>query len=71
MAGSGIGDGNLVSGVRGDPTLVKSISTVDNVNTAQGQLVTALAAAERLVQGKAGQYGLAPGATSLMPKLAS
>lgn len=71
VAGSGIGDGNLVSGVRGDPTLVKSISTVDNVNTSQGQLVTALATAERLVQGNAGQYGLAPGAASLMPKLAS
>jgi cell division septum initiation protein DivIVA len=71
VAGSGIGDGNLVSAVRGDPTLVKSISTVDNVSTSQGQLVTALATAERLVQGKTGQYGLAPGAASLMPKLAS
>jgi hypothetical protein len=71
VAGSGIGDGNLVAEVRGDPTLVKSISTVDNVGTAQGQLVAALATAERLVQGKIGQYGLASGAASMMPKQAS
>ncbi len=71
VAGSGIGEGNLVSAVRGDPTLVKSISTVDNVSTSQGQLVAALATAERLVQDKVGQYGLAAGSTSLMPKLAS
>jgi hypothetical protein len=68
VAGSGIGEGNLVAGVRNDPTLVKSISTLDNVNTTQGQVVAALATAERLVQGKVGQYGLASGATSQMPK---
>jgi hypothetical protein len=33
--------------------------------------VAALATAERLVQDKVGQYGLAAGSTSLMPKLAS
>ena len=71
VAGSGIGEGNLVAGVRADPTLVKSISTVDNVSTSQGQLVAALATAERLVQGRTGQYGLGAGATSLMPKLAT
>jgi hypothetical protein len=71
VAGSGIGDGNLVAEVRGDPTLVKSISTVDNVGTSQGQLVAALATAERLVQGKIGQYGLASGAESMMPQQAS
>jgi hypothetical protein len=71
VAGSGISDGNLVAEVRGDPTLVKSISTVDNVGTAQGQLVAALATAERLVQGKVGQYGLASGAASMMPQSAS
>ncbi len=71
VAGNGIGNGNLVAEVRNDPTLVKSISTVDNVATAQGQLVTALATAERLLQNRAGQYGLATGATSLMPKAAA
>ena len=68
MAGNGIGDGNLVSEVRGDPTLVKEISTVDNVTTVQGQLATALTVVERLVAGKVGQYGLSQGATSLVPK---
>ncbi|MFI5937763.1 copper transporter [Actinoplanes sp. NPDC051494] len=70
IAGNGIGDGNLVSEVRGDPTLVKSVSTVDNVSTAQGQLATALTVIERLVAGKVGQYGLDAGASSQVPKVA-
>ncbi len=68
VAGSGVGAGNVVTEVRGDPTLSRTISTVDNAATAQGQVVTALAAAELIVQGRSGQYGLAAGATSLMPK---
>ncbi|GAA4719416.1 copper transporter [Phytohabitans rumicis] len=68
VAGSWGGNGNLVGAVRGDPTLSKSISTVDNGNTAQGRLVTALAVVEQLVDGKAGQYGLNAGASSLLPK---
>jgi len=68
VAGNGIGDGNLVSAVRGDPTLVKRISTVDNVTTVQGQLATALAVVERVVAGNVGQYGLSQGATSMVPK---
>lgn len=71
VAGDGIGTGNLVAAVRNDPTLVKSISTVDNASTVQGQLVTAMATAERLVQQRTGQYGLGAGSTSLLPKLAS
>jgi Copper transport outer membrane protein, MctB len=71
VAGSGIGEGNLVREVRADPTLAKAISTVDNAATAQGQLVTALAVVERLAHGKVGQYGLGTGATSLMPKTAT
>lgn len=70
VAGSGVGDGNLVAQVRGDPSL-KSISTVDNAGTAQGQVVAAMAVEERLVKGRPGQYGLAAGATSLLPKAAS
>jgi hypothetical protein len=70
VAGTGIGDGNLVGEIRGDPTLVKSISTVDDVTTTQGQLATALAVVERVVQNKIGQYGLQSGATSLVPKAA-
>jgi hypothetical protein len=68
VAGNGIGDGNLVSEIRSDPTLVKSISTVDNVSTVQGQLATALTLVERVVGGKVGQYGLQQGATSMVPK---
>jgi hypothetical protein len=71
VAGVGVGDGNLISAVRGDPTLVKSISTVDNASTADGQVATAMATAERVVDDKAGQYGLAAGAASLVPKAAS
>ncbi|BBH63415.1 hypothetical protein ACTI_01000 [Actinoplanes sp. OR16] len=70
VAGDGAGEGNLVSGVRSDPTLVKQISTVDNVSTVQGQLATAMAAGERLVQNRIGQYGLAAGATSMVPSAA-
>ncbi|GAA2658655.1 copper transporter [Paractinoplanes durhamensis] len=71
VAGFGVGDGNLVSAVRGDPTLVKEISTVDNASTVQGQVATAMVTAERVVQGKIGQYGLAAGASSLVPKAES
>jgi hypothetical protein len=70
VAGSGVGDGNLVSAVRGDPTLVKSISTVDNASTTQGQLATAMTVAERVVQAKVGQYGISAGSTSKVPKAA-
>jgi hypothetical protein len=69
VAGQGAGDGNLVAAIRADPTLSKSISTVDNASTTQGQLATALTVVERVVQGKVGQYGL--GAASLVPKAAS
>jgi Copper transport outer membrane protein, MctB len=71
VAGNGVGDGNLVSEVRKDPTLVKTISTVDNGSTTQGQLATALAVVERVVQARVGQYGLSAGASSLVPKSAS
>ncbi|MFI5496540.1 copper transporter [Actinoplanes sp. NPDC051859] len=67
VAGSGIGEGNLVSEVRNDPSLVQRVSTVDNANTAQGQLATALTVVERMT-GKVGQYGL--DATARVPKTA-
>ena len=71
VGGNGIGDGNLVAEIRSDPTLVKEISTVDNVSTAQGQLATALTVVERMVAGKVGQYGLSAGASALVPKAAA
>ena len=68
IAGSGVaGDGNAVSAVRGDPTLSKTISTVDNAGTSQGQLVSALAVAEQILGGT-GHYGIGAGAESLMPR---
>jgi hypothetical protein len=63
------GAGNIVSAIRGDPTLSKSASTVDNVDTPQGQVAAVLALAEQLTSKKAGHYGLAGGASSLLPKL--
>ena len=71
VAGDGVVDGNLVAQIRADPTLVKTISTVDNASSTQGQLCTALTVVERVVAGKAGQYGVAAGATSLVPKAAT
>jgi hypothetical protein len=68
VAGDGVGAGNLISAVRGDPTLVKQISTVDNASTVEGQVAAGMAMAECLVQGKVGQYGLSAGATSMVPK---
>jgi hypothetical protein len=68
VAGNGSSDGNLVAAVRGDPTLAQTITTVDNANTTQGQLVTALATIEQVGLKKAGQYGVGAGAASLMPK---
>ena len=67
VAGDGAGEGNLVAGVRNDPTLVKAISTVDNASTVQGQVATGMATYERLVLSRVGQYGLAAGATSMVP----
>ena len=71
VAGDAVGEGNLISAVRSDPILVKDISTVDNASTADGQVATGMATVERIVQNKVGQYGLAAGASSLLPKAAS
>ncbi|MDG4798394.1 copper transporter [Micromonospora sp. WMMD1082] len=69
VAGNGSAGGNLVSFVRGDAVLAQSISTIDNANTVQGQLVTTLALVERLTERRAGQYGVGDNAASLVPKL--
>lgn len=73
LSGTGVtGEGNVVAEVRGDPALNKTISTVDNVHTPQGRVVTALALAEQLRPdpatgtAKAGHYGIQ--ADTLMPK---
>ncbi|MGC4878511.1 copper transporter [Micromonospora sp. DT43] len=69
VGGNGSAGGNLVSVVRGDPVLSQTISTVDNANTVQGQLVTSLALVQQLVEKKAGQYGVGDNAASLLPRL--
>ncbi|GAB3959119.1 copper transporter [Micromonospora vulcania] len=69
VGGNGSTGGNLVSVVRGDPVLSQTISTVDNANTVQGQLVTSLALVQQLTDKKAGQYGVGDNATSLLPRL--
>ncbi|MEH1016621.1 copper transporter [Micromonospora sp. CPCC 206060] len=70
VAGIGSADGNVVAQVRTDPVLAQTISTVDNANTVQGQLVTTLSLVEQVTAKKVGQYGLGAG-TSLMPPPAS
>ncbi|MEU8424788.1 copper transporter [Micromonospora sp. NPDC048835] len=70
VAGNGSVGGNLVGVVRGDPVLAQTISTVDNANTVQGQVVTTLALVQQLTEKKAGQYGVGDNAASgLLPKL--
>ncbi|MET8910169.1 copper transporter [Micromonospora sp. NPDC004551] len=69
VGGMGSAGGNVVAVVRGDPVLSQTISTVDNANTVQGQLVTSLALVQQLTEKKAGQYGVGDNAGALLPKL--
>jgi copper transport outer membrane protein MctB len=62
------GSGNVVGAVTGDASLSKTVSTVDNVDTAEGQVAAVLALNEQLVFGKTGHYGTTSSATSLLPK---
>lgn len=62
------GSGNVIGSVTGDASLSKTVSTVDNVDTPEGQVATVLALGEQLVYNRAGHYGLASSATSLLPK---
>jgi hypothetical protein len=69
VAASGAaGAGNVVSAVRGDPTLVKNIATVDNVTTPDGQVAVVLALAEFLTTHRPGHYGVGGGAMGMLPK---
>ncbi|MEV0330527.1 copper transporter [Micromonospora echinospora] len=69
VAGNGSASGNVVAVVRGDPVLSQAISTVDNGNTVQGQLVTVMALVQQLNEKKAGHYGVGDNAASLVPRL--
>jgi hypothetical protein len=62
------GPGNVISQVRGDAGLSKVVSTVDNVSTPDGQVAVPLALAEFLNTTKPGHYGVAAGASAMLPK---
>jgi hypothetical protein len=64
---AGLSDNGVVQVVRGDAALAKTVSTVDNAATAQGQVVAALALVERLA-GRVGHYGIGDGANALLPR---
>ena len=46
------GAGNVIGAVTGDASLSKTVSTVDNIDTPQGQIATVLALNEQLVHGQ-------------------
>jgi hypothetical protein len=62
------GSGNPVASIRRDDSLAKHISTVDNVSSPEGQVVTSLALAEQF-RGKTGHYGSGDGSTARVPDL--
>lgn len=69
VASSGAaGAGNVITAVRGDPSLAKTIATVDNVTTPDGQVAVPLTLAEFLTTKKPGHYGVGGGASSMLPK---
>jgi Copper transport outer membrane protein, MctB len=67
-ASADAGDGNIVAELRGDPQLAQNISTVDNVSTPQGRLVTAWAVADQIARRPVGHYGIGSG-TTLLPEI--
>jgi hypothetical protein len=69
VAASGAGGtGNVIGAVRGDPKLSKTVGTVDNVTTPDGQVCVPLALAEYLTTTKPGHYGVAGGSAGMLPK---
>jgi Copper transport outer membrane protein, MctB len=58
--------GGLVALVRGDDTAQKAVSTVDDANSALGDLTVVLTAADTLA-GHQGHYGTGPGNEGLLP----
>jgi hypothetical protein len=68
---AGLAPGGPVQAVRGDSALAKNVSTVDNADTAQGQVAAILALVDRVNGRAVGHYGTGDGASSLIPKPAS
>lgn len=63
----GPGRGSIVQGVRDDQALRAKVATVDDVDETAGRAAVAFAV-EQLGTGKAGHYGIAPGATRQIPE---
>jgi hypothetical protein len=57
----------LVAQVRSDSVLSHAVSTVDNADTALGQVSAVLSIAALVASGSAGQYGTGPGASAVHP----
>jgi hypothetical protein len=57
----------LISAVRGDDTLKKRVSTVDDLERVAGRIATVLALHDALPGTEAGHYGLGDGAQSVLP----
>lgn len=62
------GTGSLVGSVRGDGQIAKTVSTVDNVSSPEGQVATALALAKQF-DGSTGHYGSGDGASARVPPM--
>ncbi|MCW2602339.1 MAG: uncharacterized protein JWN61_474 [Pseudonocardiales bacterium] len=61
------GEGGVIAAVRNDASASRSVSTVDDADTAIGRLTVILALAEQDSDG-AGQYGTAAGADAIAPE---
>ncbi|MCU1688963.1 MAG: uncharacterized protein JWN20_891 [Jatrophihabitantaceae bacterium] len=61
------GEGGVIAAVRNDASASRSVSTVDDADTAIGRLTVILALAEQNSDG-AGQYGTAAGADAIAPE---
>lgn len=55
-----------LAAIRGEKTLAAAVSTVDSVSGAAGRVAVVYALAEQL-DGRAGQYGMAPNAVAALP----
>jgi hypothetical protein len=66
-AKSTAGDGNLVGAVRGDSTMSKTVSTVDNGGSPQGRVGALLGLADQIESKAPGHYGVS-GQNGLIPK---
>ncbi len=62
------GEGNVVAAIRSDSSLVDTMSTVDNVNTTLGQVVTVHTLVQELAGITGGHYGNGDGASGPVPQ---